>query len=186
MLIVSETENFIENLSNHRAHLTSNEAKNKQNFQSVLETSLGQLNENSLQTGPVSSSGVNSPISKGWPDIDYPFDEKNPRKPNMRELMEAMSGKNVEDLYDEMSEENWQKISRQASEILYGVVGSNEDTRDWQSIMDSENILTTAREQTEIMYKPEVGIKSSFNETGVIIDPKTNVSSATPDWKLIV
>jgi hypothetical protein len=46
-----------------------------------------------------------------WVDPDYGYDPQNPRKPNMRELMEAMSGKNVEDLYAEPNE-NWQKISR--------------------------------------------------------------------------
>ena len=54
--------------------------------------------------------------------------------------MEAMSGKNIEDLYSG-PEENWQKISRQASQMLYGVIGTNEDTRDWQSIMSSSDIL---------------------------------------------
>jgi hypothetical protein len=98
-----------------------------------------------------------------WVDPDYGYDPQNPRKPNMRELMEAMSGKNVEDLYAKPNE-NWQKVSRQASEMLYGVVGANEDTRDWLSIMASSNILTEARKQTGAMYKPEVGIHSYYND----------------------
>ena len=55
-----------------------------------------------------------------WVDPDYGYDPQNPRKPNMRELMEAMSGKNVEDLYAEPNE-NWQKIScrlRKCSMVL--------------------------------------------------------------------
>ena len=37
-----------------------------------------------------------------WVDPDYGYDPQNPRKPNMRELMEAISGKDVEDLYAEL------------------------------------------------------------------------------------
>ena len=83
--------------------------------------------------------------------------------------MEAMSGKSVEDLYAEPNE-NWQKISRQASEMLYGVVGANEDSRDWTSIMNSSNILTEARKQTGAMYKPEVSIQSYFNDSGILTE----------------
>ena len=114
------------------------------------------------------------------------YDPNNPRKPNMRELMEAMSGKNIEDLYNNR-EENWQKISRQASQMLYGVVGANEDTRDWQSIMGSNDILKEAREQTGAMYKPEVDVQSQLNDEGilteqiaVIKDNKGNILTSLP------
>jgi hypothetical protein len=83
--------------------------------------------------------------------------------------MEAMSGKSVEDLYTE-PDKNWQKISRQASEMLYGVVGANEDSRDWLSIMNSGDILTEARKQTGAMYEPEVDIQSSVNDDGILTE----------------
>jgi hypothetical protein len=109
------------------------------------------------------------PLEKlpGLVDPDYKYDPHPPRKPNMRELMEVMSGKNLEDLYAE-PDEYWQKISRQASEMLYGVVGANEDTRDWPLIMNSSDILTEAREQTGAMYEPKVDIQSNFNDDGVL------------------
>ena len=56
----------------------------------------------------------------------------------------------------------------QASEMLYGVVGSNKDTRDWQSIMTSENILKEAQKETGNMYDPEVNIISSVDTNGVL------------------
>jgi hypothetical protein len=80
-----------------------------------------------------------------------------------------MSGKNVEDLYADTNG-NWQNVSRQASEMLYGVVGANEDTRDWPSIMNSSNILTEARKQTGAIYEPEVDIKSNFDNDGVLTE----------------
>jgi hypothetical protein len=106
-----------------------------------------------------------------WVDPDYGYDPQKPRKPNSRELIEAISGKDLEDLKAE-SDENYRKISSQASEMLYGVVGANEDTRDWLSIMASKDILTKAREQTGAMYKPEVDIRSNFNQNGILTEQK--------------
>ena len=83
--------------------------------------------------------------------------------------MEAISGTNVEDLYKE-PDEDWQKISHQASQMLYGVIGANEDIRDWQSIMSSSDILTEAREQTGAMYKPQVDVQSNFNADGILTE----------------
>jgi hypothetical protein len=116
-----------------------------------------------------STNGKLVDIIPSWVDPDYGYDPQNPRKPNMRELMEAMSGKNVEDLYAEPNE-NWQKISRQASEMLYGAVGANKDSRDWPSIMNSSNILTEARKQTGAMYNPGVDIQSNFNNDGILTE----------------
>ena len=104
-----------------------------------------------------------------WVDQNYAYDPKRPRKPNMRELIEGMSGKNVEDLYKE-PKGDWQKISHQASQMLYGVIGANEDTRDWLSIMRASDILTEAQEQTGAMYKPEVDIQSNFSSAGILTE----------------
>ena len=67
-----------------------------------------------------------------WVDPDYGYDPANPRKPNMREMMELIAGKSLEELYS--SGEDWSGISRQASDLLYGSVGSNQDTRDFTAI----------------------------------------------------
>jgi len=39
-----------------------------------------------------------------------------------------------------------------ASELIYGVVGSNTDTRNWQAIMSSSDPITSARQATAAMY----------------------------------
>jgi len=104
-----------------------------------------------------------------WVDMDYGYDTANPRKPNMRELMEALSGRSVEDMYADPSS-NWQDISRQASDLLYGVVGSNEDTRDWLSIMSSDDIVGAARKATGAMYEPVIDIASEYSDQGVLLD----------------
>ena len=99
--------------------------------------------------------------------IADPIMETKP--PNMRELMETISGKPVEELYTEPAE-SWKKISMQASELLYGVIGSSADTRDWRQIMASDNILKSAQEQTGKMYQPSVEILSTLDEDNNLIE----------------
>ena len=82
--------------------------------------------------------GVNVPT---WVDPDYmdsyvqSVKNGSPRKPNMREMMEALAGKTVEEIY--ASGEDYSQITQTASSLLYGVVGSNEETRNWDIIMEA-------------------------------------------------
>ena len=69
-----------------------------------------------------------------WVDPDYGYNPASPRKPNMREMMEMIAGKSVEEIY--ASGEDYSDISRLASDLLYGSVGSNEDTRDFTKITE--------------------------------------------------
>ncbi len=89
----------------------------------------------------------------------------------MREFIEAISGKNIEDLYAEPLE-NYLKIKNEASDLLYGVAGSNLDTRDWSAIMAADNILEAARKETGRMYNPEVNIKSELNNEDIVTNQK--------------
>ena len=86
--------------------------------------------EEQVQTSTANTESNGVPA---WVDPDYAYDVNNPRKPNMREMMELIAGRSVEELYADPNS-NWQAISRQASDLIYGVVGSNADTRDWQAI----------------------------------------------------
>jgi hypothetical protein len=104
-----------------------------------------------------------------WVDPNYGYDPQNPRKPNMLELMKAISGKSSEELYSS-ADISWDQINQSASQILYGVVGSNKDTRDWSSIMAAENTLAAAQIETGKMYEPKVDIESILNDDGEILD----------------
>jgi hypothetical protein len=91
--------------------------------------------EEAINYNPSATSTSTSATSNGvpaWVDPDYGYNPASPRKPNMREMMELIAGKSVEELYS--SGEDWSGISRQASALLYGSVGSNEDTRNFQAI----------------------------------------------------
>ena len=171
MQVISKIDHLIAELNKLKPTLSDDTPNNAKRFNDVLTASIASDYEVADEEIVVSPSTDAKPADgiPSWVDPEYGYDPQNPRKPNMRELMEAMSGKNVEDLYDE-PDENWQKISRQASEMLYGVVGPNKDTRDWPSIMSSSDILTEARNQTGAMYEPRVDIQSNFNNDGVLTE----------------
>lgn len=171
MQILNQLDHLVTKLNELRPLLSENFKSNEKKFEDLLTSSLETnytLTEKAAETKDIFAVKTENKLPS-WLDTDYGYDPAKPRKPNMRELMEAISGKKVEDLYRE-PDENWQKVSSQASEMLYGVVGSNLDTRDWQSIMVSKNIFTTAREETRLMFEPEVDIESRFDEQGVMIE----------------
>ena len=189
MQVVNKIDRLITELTKLEPTLSDDPASNEKRFSDLLTSSLendDRTAESEIDTRSPKSAKLENEIPD-WVDPDYGYDPNNPRKPNMRELLEAMSGKNVKYLYQD-PQENWKKISRQASEILYGVVGANEDTRDWSSIMSSSDILTKAREQTGLMYDPEVGIQSNFDDKGILIeqialikDSKGNILRTLPN-----
>jgi hypothetical protein len=171
MQVISKIDHLITELTKLKPMLSDDSPSNEKRFNDLLTASIATdptVHDEKMEvTFSTNAKPVN--IIPNWVDPDYGYDPQNPRKPNMRELMEAISGKNVEDLYADPNE-NWQKISRQASEMLYGVVGANEDSRDWPSIMNSSNILSEARKQTGAMYNPEVSIQSYYNDDGIMTE----------------
>ena len=188
MQVVNKIDYLIAELTKLRPTLSDDPSSNEKRFSDLLTSSLENSRTIASEETEVMFSKSAKPENEipSWVDPDYGYDPNNPRKPNMRELMEAMSGKNIENLYEE-PEENWQKISHQASQMLSGVIGANEDTRDWAQIMNSSDILTEAREQTGAMYKPEVDIQSNFSDDGmlteqiaVIKDNRGNILTSLP------
>ena len=134
------------------------------NFNQVLSSAI-KLPE--LNASDTKLDGANIPH---WVLDEYGYDPENPRKPNMREMMEALSGKAISDLYDEPTS-TWQKISMQASELLYGVIGSGHDTRDWERIgLSTENFIVACRKETGDMLQPIVDIISETDENGDIVE----------------
>ena len=88
-----------------------------------------QSNEVSSNTSLETNSFENYLAAETLPSID------TTKKPSVKELM-GFTNMSFED----------------ASSILYGVVGSNEDTRDWNKILTSSDVLKTAKEETAKMY----------------------------------
>ena len=80
--------------------------------------------------------------------------------------METISGKNLEGCMLILMRIGKKSVVK--LQISY-IVGANEDTRDWH-LMNSEDVLAKAREQTGAMYEPEVDIQSNFNDDGILTD----------------
>jgi hypothetical protein len=75
-------------------------------------------------------------------------------KPGMREMMEIMSGQSLEDNFYQRPDA--QEIVTKASNVLYGDIGANLDTRDWGAIMKSADPYKAAREGLKSMYSDPV------------------------------
>jgi hypothetical protein len=62
-----------------------------------------------------------------------------------------------------------------AGQLLYAVVGSNTDTRDWSAIMSSSDPVTTARQATAEMYGQ---VNPPVNPSGTYMKPADTVDKA--------
>lgn len=102
-------------------------------------------------------------IGTSWVDTDYGYDPNNPRKPNVRELVEALSGTSIEELY-EQDTSVWQSYFVKASDMLYGTVSTVSDERDWQKIMASADIETAAASEFADVFEPYIDIESTFEQ----------------------
>jgi len=145
-------------------------------FESILSSALAGSSFGDAADPGASLSGEIGEVPS-WVDPGYTYDAENPRKPYMRELMEAMTGRTVEALYADPNS-NWQETSKLASEMLYGVVGGGADTRDWNKIMSSFDIIKTARAETGKMYSPKVEISSIADEAGEIVEQYARLTDA--------
>ena len=189
MEIINRIDKLIAQLNSLKPELSDDLSGNEKKFSDLLKSSVELSSEISDPSAEIENlqNKKASNVTPDWVDKNHEYNIQNPRKPNMRELMEAISGKSVDELYSE-PEESWRKINNQAADLLYGVVGSNIDTRDWASIMSSENILKSLKEQTGIMYEPTLDILSSFDEnnnltkqTAVIKDKEGNTLRSIPE-----
>lgn len=171
MEVTSKIDSLAVNLIDAKPVLTDGSSSNEKKFNNLISSIIATNNKlanEEIEVAVPATAKLEDDVPN-WVHPDYDYDPQNPRKPNMRELMEAISGKSLENLYAD-ADGSAQAISRQASEILYGVVGSSEDPRDWLSIMKSDDILSEARKQTGTMHQPKVDIQSKYNNDGVLIE----------------
>ena len=104
-----------------------------------------------------------------WVDPDYSYDPANPRKPNMREMIEMIAGKTVEEIY--ASGEDYSDISSMASDLLYGSVGSNTDTRDFVAITNAATDPTTgAFDANAFVAATQIATAQMYGGTTVVYE----------------
>ncbi len=159
MQVTAQIDNLIHNLNSLKHSLTDDTSSNTNRFSNILASSLELFSESENRGSKLQateSEQISSP-TPSWVDKDFHYNPLAPRKPNMRELMEAISGKSVEELYADKAND-WRAISHVASELLYGVIGPKLDTRDWNKILSSQNILYEARKQTSELHQPVLDV----------------------------
>ena len=172
MLVSSEVNQLIKNISELEPLLDKNDGEPKDSFRNLLDESIRttsdlKKNASAPLTNSESAKKNNSNIPD-WVDMSYGYDPRNPRKPNMKELTEALHLDTIDNLYTD-PDKNWTDIVSQTADLLYGVVGDKKDSRNWASIMESDRILETVRSETRKMFNPIIDIASRHDENGTII-----------------
>ena len=160
MAISLQIDQLIENLLALKKSAGSDPNIDSEKFNKILQESIESSNNSNLES---SEFEAKNPGETKFPDnsngVEIISDSESSNKPSMRTLIEALSGKTVEELYAD-PQSNWIDVSNQASEILYGVVGDGVDSRNWSKIMSSSNILEAVREETKNMVSPTVELAS--------------------------
>ena len=178
MHVSNQIDQLVSKLNSIKSTLSDDQETNSEQFSAVLAKTLEGLSYKSSNQSDHNNPNRQRGETKipSWVHPDYYYDPSNPRQPNMRELMEVVSGKTVEELYEDKTS-NWQEISSTLSELRYGVIGSNVDTRDWTKIITAQNPLEEARAQTYKMHKPVIDIVSDIDSNGTL----TNQHAAVLD-----
>jgi hypothetical protein len=171
MQVLHKIDQLIENLTTLKPSLSSDNKLNTEKFNNIIKSALeisSSNNETSKHDQILLTQKKQGKIPS-WVDPNYSYDPSNPRKPNMLEFRTAISNERMKGNHSGYDETN-PDLSTQAAELLYGVVGSNKDTRNWSEIMGSEKVLDAARLETGIMYGPKVQIKSIFDDNGTLTE----------------
>jgi len=143
MTTIAQMDQLITSLQNIRATLAEdNSKKDTGDFGAMFDTALGNALEEPVPQMNVNAAAmVNDFPAQSFDDfmainlLVTNLDTSRAARPNMREFMDATGAS-----------------SQDASELLYGVIGSNGDYRDWGAIMASDNPIDAARAATGQLY----------------------------------
>ena len=143
MTTIAQMDQLITSLQNIRATLAEDNSKNNNaDFGAMFDTALSNALEEPVPQMNVNAAAmVNDSPAQSFDDfmamnlLGTNLDTSRAARPNMREFMDATGAS-----------------SQDASELLYGVIGSNGDYRDWGAIMASDNPIDAARAATGQLY----------------------------------
>ena len=143
MTTIAQMDQLITSLQNIRATLAEDNSKNNnRDFGAMFDTALSNaLVEPVPQMNVNAAAMVNDSPAQSFDDymtmnlLGTNLDTSRAARPNVREFMDATGAS-----------------SQDASKLLYGVIGSNGDYRDWGAIMASDNPIDAARAATGQLY----------------------------------
>ena len=143
MTTIAQMDQLITSLQNIRATLAEDNSKNNTgDFGAMFDTALSNaLEEPTPQMNVKAAAMAIDTPAQSFDDymamnlLGTNLDTSRAARPNMREFMDATGAS-----------------SQDASELLYGVIGSNGDYRDWGAIMASDKPIDAARAATGQLY----------------------------------
>ena len=143
MTTIAQMDLLITTLQNIRVTLAEDNGKNNTgDFGVMFDTALiNALEEPAPQMNVNAAAMVNDSPAQSFDDfmamnlLVTNLDTSRAARPNVREFMDATGAS-----------------SQDASELLYGVIGSNGDYRNWGAIMASDNPIDAARAATGQLY----------------------------------
>ena len=145
MDIANKIENILLSLNELKITAQNDPMRATDDFNNLLTEALTTSSQNSSSLSQNVAPIHQDPSIPSWVDPDYGYNPDRPRKPNMRELTEALAGRSVEELYAD-TESDWRDVTRLASELLYGTVGEGISASQWSEIMNSSNINESVRQ----------------------------------------
>ena len=177
MNIQSQIDSLILSLQNLTVALSNQDSETNKSFSDELQSSIMALQDSldpthSPQAMVLQPEPANALSTiKNDPVPDW-FDRDNPKRPSTMQLMEIMTGESSDDIF---AMDNFKELSKQASDLLYGVIGSKTDKRDWSQIMNSGNIIAELKRQNSAMLEPEVEVLNQFSNIGVPVSSEVVV-----------
>ena len=166
MEILRQIDQLISSLTELKPYISDKNNEMNKNFNDELNTSIKKLSAltDASYFPPNKLNASTADIPK-WVDKNYYYDPDNPRNPNTREVMQALSGKSFEELQigDQRTFSHYSELS---IELVFGVLGKSLDTRDWQKIMSSDNILEAARKETGEVLGTKIDIETETDING--------------------
>ena len=170
MEILKQIDQLILNLTKLKPHIATKNSEVAENFSNQLHSSIEKLSGLTSEHGlPQKSENASGHIIPTWVDKNYHFDPSNPRKPNTREVMKAISGKTFEELQSG-DQKTFSYYSELSIELVFGVLGKTPDTRDWNKIMSADNILEAIRKETGEVLGTKVDIDTKTDINGQVIN----------------
>lgn len=143
MTTIAQMDQLITSLQNIRTSIAGDKAEGKTSeFKGLFEIALSEALEEPTALMNVNSAAmIDEPAEQSFNDymamnlLGTNLDTSRAARPNMREFMDATGASNQD-----------------ASALLYGVIGSNGDYRDWGAIMASDSPIDAARAATGQLY----------------------------------
>jgi len=175
MQVQTQIDRLIENLEALKVSLSQPSASQSNTFAQNLDSAMADIekisetvvgNQNAFSPDMGAQVIVQDAIP-AW------FDPSNPKKPSTMQLMEIMTGQEPSEIFER---EDFKKLSHEASDMLYGAIGSNVDKRDWGSIMTSGSIINALRTANSELLSPSVTVESIFSSNG---EPTKSVVTVT-------